>query len=76
MNKDHGDDKFNNHHYDVIKIPKFDKLGKLVDYEFDYEVNSIKIDERDDELNCKMHFYDKKSRSYSKISLTARDCQL
>jgi len=44
--------------------PMLNKLHKQVDFEFDYEINSIKLDEND-ELNSKMYYYDKQTKSYS-----------
>jgi len=44
--------------------PVLKNLEKLMEYEFDYEVNSIKLDSNE-ELNTKMYFLDKKSGSYS-----------
>jgi hypothetical protein len=46
------------------KIPKFSNLGDKLKLEFDYEINSIKLDEND-ELDCKMYYYDKKETEFS-----------
>lgn len=46
--------------------PILKNLDKQMKLEFDYEINSIKLDDSE-ELNCKMYYYDKKTRSYSKI---------
>ena len=40
-----------------------DKLIEKISYQFDYEVNNIKLDDYDD-LNCKMYFYSPESKSY------------
>ena len=40
-----------------------DKLKEKISYQFDYEVNSIKLDDYDD-MNCKMYFYCPESKSY------------
>jgi hypothetical protein len=45
--------------------PILKNLNKLMEYEFDYEVNSIKLD-NNEELNTKMYFLDKKSGTYRK----------
>jgi hypothetical protein len=48
------------------KIPPILKdLTECMKMEFDYEINSIKLD-ADEELLCKMYYYDKKTSSYSK----------
>jgi len=39
-----------------------DKLAEKKKLKFDYEVNNIKLEETDD-LNCKMYFYSKQSKS-------------
>jgi hypothetical protein len=46
------------------KIPNFSNLGEKLKLEFDYEINSIKLDENDD-LDCKMYYYDKKETEFS-----------
>ena len=52
--------------YNAPNLPPMLKgLDKQLEMEFDYEVNSIKLDDNE-ELNCKMHYYDKKMKSYSK----------
>jgi protein-tyrosine phosphatase len=43
--------------------PILKNLKEHFNYEFDYEVNSIKLDENP-ELNSKMYYFDKKTRSY------------
>ena len=40
-----------------------DKLKEKISYQFDYEVNNIKLDDFDD-MNCKMYFYSSESKSY------------
>ena len=40
-----------------------DKLIEKISYQFDYEVNNIKLDDFDD-MNCKMYFYSSESKSY------------
>ena len=40
-----------------------DKLIEKISYQFDYEVNNIKLDDYDD-MNCKMYFYSPESKSY------------
>jgi hypothetical protein len=45
--------------------PMLKGLDKQMEMEFDYEINSIKLDDNED-LNCKMFYYDKKAKSYSK----------
>ena len=40
-----------------------DKLIEKISYQFDYEVNNIKLDDFDD-MNCKMYFYSRESKSY------------
>ena len=40
-----------------------DKLKEKISYQFDYEVNNIKLDDYDD-MNCKMYFYSPESKSY------------
>lgn len=59
----------NNSDYDekiLNRVPPILKnLEKLMCYEFDYEVNSIKLD-NNEELNTKMYFLDKKSGTYRK----------
>lgn len=47
-----------------IKIPNFSHLGEKLMLEFDYEINSIKLDENE-ELDCKMYYYDKSEAQYS-----------
>lgn len=47
-------------------IPFFQNMEKLCEYEFDYEVNSIKLDENP-ELNCKMYYLDQ-TKKYSKLN--------
>ena len=39
------------------------KLKEKLSYEFDYEVNSIKLDDNDG-MDCKMFYYDKKEKKY------------
>ena len=47
-----------------------------MEYEFDYEVNSIKLDSNE-ELNTKMYFLDKKSGSYRiQYFIMYRNCKL
>jgi hypothetical protein len=48
------------------KIPNFSNLGEKLKLEFDYEINSIKLDENE-ELDCKMYYYDKKESEFSKF---------
>ncbi len=48
------------------KIPNFSNLGEKLKLQFDYEINSIKLDENE-ELDCKMYYYDKKESEFSKI---------
>jgi len=48
----------------VTLPPMFSKLDKQMRLEFDYEINSIKLDDND-ELNSKMYYFDKKTNSYS-----------
>jgi hypothetical protein len=56
--------------------PMLKNLEKLMDLEFDYEINSVKLDDND-ELNCKMYYYEKKTRSYSKQLINFyRNCKL
>ena len=50
------------------KIPNFTNLGDKLKLEFDYEINSIKLDENE-ELDCKMYYYDKKEAEFSKYKL-------
>ncbi len=45
--------------------PIFRNLEKEMNLEFDYEINSIKLDDNE-ELNSKMYYFDKKTKSYSK----------
>lgn len=46
-----------------IKVKsKYPKSG----YTFDYEINSVKIDDNED-LNCKMQYYDKEKQAYSNM---------
>ncbi len=45
--------------------PMLKGLDKQMEMEFDYEINSVKLDENE-ELNSKMFYFDKKSKSYSK----------
>ena len=40
-----------------------DKLKEKISYQFDYEVNNIKLDDYDD-MNCKMYFYSSETKSY------------
>ena len=40
-----------------------DKLIDKISYQFDYEVNTIKLDDYDD-MNCKMYFYSPETKSY------------
>ena len=40
-----------------------DKLIEKISYQFDYEVNTIKLDEYDD-MDCKMYFYVPETKSY------------
>ena len=47
-----------------LNIPPILKdFDSQIELEFDYEINSVKLEDSDD-LNCKMHFYDNKTRSY------------
>jgi hypothetical protein len=46
--------------------PMLKGLEKKMQLEFDYEINSIKL-ENNDELNSKMYYYDKKMKSYRKF---------
>ena len=46
------------------KTLNLNHLEKYMQYVFDYEINSIKLDEDDDQLNCKMYYYDKNKKSY------------
>jgi len=48
-----------------IKPPMLKGLDKQVEMEFDYEINSIKLDENED-LNCKMYYFDNNLKTYSK----------
>lgn len=52
------------------EIPFFKNMEKQCAYEFDYEVNSIKLDESK-ELNCKMYYLDK-SKKYSKLLYSSK----
>jgi hypothetical protein len=47
-----------------VSPPMLKNLEEQMKLEFDYEVNSIKLDESE-ELNCKMYYYDQKLNSYS-----------
>ena len=40
-----------------------DKLKEKISYQFDYEVNNIKLDDNDD-MNCKMYYYSPDTKSY------------
>ena len=40
-----------------------DKLKEKISYQFDYEVNNIKLDDFDD-MNCKMYYYSPEEKSY------------
>ena len=40
-----------------------DKLTEKISYQFDYEVNNIKLDDNDD-MNCKMYYYSSDTKSY------------
>ena len=46
-----------------------DKYGEKINYEFDYEINNVKLDDNE-EMNCKMYFYDKRYKSYRIINYT------
>jgi hypothetical protein len=48
-------------------LPFFKNMDKKCELVFDYEVNSIKLDETQ-ELNCKMYYLDK-NKNFSKIIL-------
>jgi hypothetical protein len=48
------------------KTPHFTKLNEKLRLDFDYEINSIKLDDNE-ELSCKMYYYDKKEREYSNL---------
>jgi hypothetical protein len=48
---------------------QFSKLGDKLKLEFDYEINSIKLD-TNEELSSKMYYYDKTEREYSKLTFT------
>jgi hypothetical protein len=62
MNKN----QFQNDRSRITPVPPILKnLEKPMEYEFDYEVNSIKLD-KNEELNTKMYYLDKKSGTYSK----------
>ena len=39
------------------------KLKEKLSYEFDYEVNSVKLDDNDG-MNCKMFYYEKREKKY------------
>ena len=43
------------------------KYGEKLNYEFDYEINSVKLDENE-EMNCKMYYFDKRYKSYRIIN--------
>ena len=47
-----------------------DKLTEKISYQFDYEVNNIKLDDNDD-LNCKMYYYSTDSKSYRILNYNA-----
>ena len=44
--------------------PMLKNLDKQLNMVFDYEINSIKLDDNE-ELNSKMYYYDKITKSYS-----------
>ena len=46
-----------------IKTANFTKLGAKLNLQFDYEINSVKLDENN-ELDCKMYYFDKKFQDY------------
>ena len=46
-----------------IKTANFTKLGEKLNLQFDYEINSIKLDENN-ELDCKMYYFDKIHQDY------------
>ena len=52
----------------IKKTTQFSNLGEKLSLEFDYEINSIKLD-NNEELSCKMYYYDNIERQYSKIFL-------
>ena len=48
--------------------PMLKGLEKKMELEFDYEINSIKLDDNE-ELNSKMYYHDKKLKSYRILNL-------
>jgi len=47
-----------------------DKLTEKISYQFDYEVNNIKLDDNDD-MNCKMYYYSSETKSYRILNYNA-----
>jgi hypothetical protein len=47
-----------------VNTADFANLGEKLTFEFDYEINTIKLDSNE-ELNCKMYYYDKTEMEYS-----------
>ena len=47
-----------------------DKLTEKISYQFDYEVNNIKLDDNDD-MNCKMYYYSPDTKSYRILNYNA-----
>jgi hypothetical protein len=46
--------------------PMMRGMDRQMELDFDYEINSIKLDDHE-ELNSKMYYFDKKLKAYSKI---------
>ena len=47
----------------VENLPILKGLDKKMKLDFDYEINSIKLDDNE-ELKSKMYYYDKKNKAY------------
>ena len=58
-----------------VQTLNLDKLKEKINYTFDYEVNSIKLDDNDD-MNCKMSYYSPTKKSYRILNYAAFDDKL
>ena len=47
-----------------------DKLKDKINYVFDYEVNTIKLDDNDN-MNCKMYYYSPENKAYRILNYNA-----
>lgn len=65
-----------NRENEEVKLPPmFKSLEGKLELEFDYEINSIKVEDSEG-LDCKMYYYDNKTLTYSKLLIILRNCEL